>query len=116
MTEDIEQVARETLECKPRYIAVEPLDDTPVQYVGCYVLRWHEHGEPTIGFYKDETDVPALARAVLERGEVLRACEWSVRCDTEIVGMTLYRCPICDELQKNGHAPDCAMARTLKGE
>lgn len=38
------------------YRAIELPSDEPVQYVGCYVLKWGKIPEPTIGFVEVEED------------------------------------------------------------
>lgn len=58
-----------------RFVAVEPLDDTPVQFVGCYVLRWNKVEEPTIGFYRDEDFDTLLAEVRVLRQQVQRMAE-----------------------------------------
>ena len=43
--------------------------ETPVQFVGCYVLRWGELQDPTVGFYQidgDEADLLDAAPDLLE--------------------------------------------------
>lgn len=56
--------------------------------------------------------LPALARVVLERGEVLRAVEWAGRSK---FGNICY-CPLCGGTELEGHAPDCALAKALRGD
>jgi hypothetical protein len=53
------------------YNIVDPIDEeTPVQFVGVYVLRWGREDEPTVGFYNTrDGDLPArIEKALLDCG------------------------------------------------
>jgi hypothetical protein len=49
------------------YNIVDPIDEeTPVQFVGVYVLRWGREDEPTVGFYNTrDGDLPARIEKAL---------------------------------------------------
>ena len=80
-------------------------------------IEEHDHYEEGSQARKDaafvaeaRTLLPQLARAVLERGEVLRAVEW---CAND---RGWPCCPVCGgRYQVDGHAPDCALAKALGG-
>lgn len=67
--------------------------------------------EVRIGHFRADCDVPALARAVIERGDALRRLEWSAAV-RDNVGIW-PACPVCWAMKHDGHAPDCELAKAL---
>ena len=66
------------------YIRVdeEELENVPLQFVGVYTLRWHEHPEqPSVGFYAAENQsILDAAQDMLEALEnVKETLEWALQ-------------------------------------
>jgi hypothetical protein len=125
---DIEQVAKSALERAGKITGIHWDADCAATELGpeCDQDGWMVYGMSAIDsdddvcYYTEadaqfiahaQEDVSALARAVLGRGEVLRAVEWG-HCPGGISRM----CPVCMNLEEEGHAPGCALAQALKGE
>jgi len=49
--------------------------DTPIQYAGCYVLKWRDRcGDPEVGFYEEEDPIFAAApETAAQRDALLNA-------------------------------------------
>ena len=46
------------------YRAIELPSDEPVQYVGCYVLKWGRVSEPSVGFVPVDEEIDILTEAL----------------------------------------------------
>ena len=55
--------------------AVEIPSDEPVQYVGCYVLKWGRVDQPSVGFIPVDDEPDRCGKLHAQRDELLAACE-----------------------------------------
>jgi len=126
MTEDIEQQAQEALwldaTATPGEWAEDDAVNGGIHSVATGKMLIPYSVVPTLStedrafVAESRTLLPALARAVLEHREVLRAVEWVSSVQHES-GVWFPACPVCGGAKGAGHVPDCTLARVLgKGE